>query len=65
MIEESELLIPAKRAFAAIGIGRTKGFELIASGQLVARKLGTKTLVEASSLRRFAKSLPLARGSKA
>ena len=59
------LLLPAREAFTALGVGRTKGFELIASGQLAARKLGAKTLVEAASLRRFAKSLPRAGGHKA
>ena len=38
------LLVPAEDAFRALGIGRTKGFELIRDGHLIARKLGSKTL---------------------
>jgi hypothetical protein len=54
------LLVPTERAFRALGIGRTKGFELIRDGRLVARKIGSKTLVEVESMRRFAASLPRA-----
>jgi hypothetical protein len=52
------LLIPARRAFASIGCGTTKGYSLIADGTLVARKLGTRTMIEAESLRAYAASLP-------
>lgn len=52
------LLIPKRQAFAAIGVGNTKGHELINAGLLVARKLGTRTLIEAESLRSYAASLP-------
>jgi hypothetical protein len=58
------LLVPAERAFAAIGVGRTKGYELIRNGHLVARKIGAKTLVEVESMRRFAASLPRAGGPR-
>ena len=53
------LLVPAQRAFAAIGCGNTKGYELIAEGKLVARKLGARTMVEAESWRAYVASLPL------
>ena len=53
------MLIPAQRAFAAIGCGNTKGYELIAEGKLVARKLGCKTMIETQSVRAFVASLPL------
>ncbi len=52
------LLVPAQRAFAAIGCGNTKGYELIADGKLVARKLGSRTMIEAESLRAYAAGLP-------
>lgn len=52
------LLIPKRQAFAAIGVGNTKGHELINAGLLVARKLGTRTLIEAESLRSYAAGLP-------
>jgi hypothetical protein len=57
-IEQNVILIPAKRAFAVIGIGRTKGYQLIAEGHLVARKLDSKTMIEAASLRAYAAGLP-------
>jgi hypothetical protein len=52
------LLVPAGDAFRALGIGRTKGFELIRDGHLIARKIGSKTLVETRSIRNFAAALP-------
>lgn len=52
------LLVPTSAAFQALGIGRTKGWELIRDGHLVARKIGARTLVEAESVRRFAAELP-------
>ena len=54
------LLVPLDTAFRALGIGRTKGFALIRDGHLVARKIGSRTVVEAESLRRFAAALPRA-----
>ena len=57
------VLVPAEAAFAALGIGRTKGFELIKKGELIARKLGARTVVEAESIRRFAAGLPRAGGA--
>jgi hypothetical protein len=53
------LLTPAQRAFAAIGVGNTKGYELIAEGKLAARKLGSRTMIETESLRAYVASLPL------
>ena len=52
------LLIPKRQAFAAIGVGNTKGYELIAEGKLVARKLGSRTMIETESLRAYVASLP-------
>ena len=54
------LLVPAEDAFRALGIKRTLGFALIRDGRLLARKIGTRTVVEAESLRRFASGLPRA-----
>ncbi len=53
------LLTPAQRAFAAIDVGNTKGYELIAEGKLVARKLGSRTMIETESLKAYVASLPL------
>ena len=42
-----------KEAFAAIGVGNTKGWELISSGQLEVFKIGRATRVTTASVRRF------------
>jgi len=52
------LLVPIEVARRLLGIGRTKTYELIAAGELIARKLGAKTLIEVESIRRCAASLP-------
>ncbi len=52
------LLTPAQRAFAVIGVGNTKGHELIAEGKLAARKLGSRTMIETQSLRAYVAGLP-------
>jgi len=52
------LLTPKKRAFDIIGVGNTKGHELIAEGKLVARKLGSRTMIETESLRAYVAGLP-------
>ncbi len=65
-IEPTDIKVEQDRqhpAFAALGIGRTKGYQLIKNGELIARKLGTRTVVEAESIRRFAAGLPRAGGA--
>ncbi len=52
------LLTPLRRAFSVIGVGNTKGYELIAEGKLVARKLGARTMIETQSLRAYVAGLP-------
>jgi excisionase family DNA binding protein len=44
-------------------IGRTKIYEAINGGQLVARKMGRKTLILRSDLHRFLSELPIATDS--
>jgi len=46
------------RAFAALGIGATKGHGLINAGLLDARKIGGKTVITMASIRSLAESLP-------
>ncbi|MGK7864857.1 hypothetical protein [Falsiroseomonas sp. E2-1-a4] len=53
----SVLLVPLDAAFRSLGIGRTKGYELIGSGHLIMVKIGTKSLITADSLERFVASL--------
>ena len=57
------ILVPADVGFAALGIGRTKGYELIKRGDLIARKVGSRTLIETESIRRLAARLPRAGGA--
>lgn len=47
-------------ACAAIGIGRTKLYEMIASKKLKVRKLGDRTLIRRPDLQRFVDKLPIA-----
>ena len=54
----SPLFLSPDATFRTLGIGRTKGWELIRDGHLVARKIGSRTVVEAESVRRFAAGLP-------
>jgi len=46
------------RAFATLGIGTTKGHDLINAGLLDARKIGGKTVITMASIRALAESLP-------
>ena len=39
-------------------VGRSKAYQLIANGQVVAKKMGSKTLVDAQSARDWFDSLP-------
>ncbi|OYU50499.1 MAG: hypothetical protein CFE31_02825 [Rhizobiales bacterium PAR1] len=45
-----------------LGIGNTKLFELLKTGQLSARKLGARTVIAESELIRFQQQLPQVRG---
>lgn len=47
------LALPPKDAFAILGIGVTKGYELIASGDLKTFKVGRATRVTTESIRAF------------
>ena len=42
----------------ALGIGKTRLYELIAQGSLAAKKTGSRTLIIASSMRAYLESLP-------
>jgi excisionase family DNA binding protein len=50
--------ISVGEAVHRFGIGRTKLYELIRSGQIEAVKLGRRTLIRADSARNFIDSLP-------
>jgi len=56
--ESEPLLVARMRAFATLGIGTTKGHDLINAGLLDARKIGGKTVITMASIRALAESLP-------
>lgn len=53
-----KLLYRVDEARAALGVGLTKLYELLASGELEAKRLGRRTLITAESLERYVESLP-------
>jgi hypothetical protein len=53
-------LWPKREAYNQIGVGTTKGDELVATGQLDARKIGKKVVITDERLDRYAESLPKA-----
>ena len=57
-----KLLIPARDARAALGVKNTKFYELLATGKLDARKIGSRTYITAESLLAFVDNLPSANG---
>ena len=52
------IAVTPKDAFAAIGVGTTKGYELINSGQLEAVKLGRATRITWASVKALIESAP-------
>jgi excisionase family DNA binding protein len=51
------LFLPIPDACRALGIGRSKLYELIAAGDLSVRKIGRKTLIPRDDLTAFASRL--------
>jgi len=45
------IAVPPKAAFAAIGVGVTKGYELINSGELETFKIGRATRITTASVK--------------
>jgi excisionase family DNA binding protein len=56
----SQLSYSPNDAAKVLGIGRSTLFNLLAHGQIAARKLGTRTLIPAAELERYLASLPQA-----
>ncbi|MFL1461610.1 helix-turn-helix domain-containing protein [Roseococcus sp. DSY-14] len=54
------LLLSVAEARALLSVGHTTLYALLARGELKARRLGGRTLVEAASLRAFVAGLPVA-----
>jgi excisionase family DNA binding protein len=57
-IRHEKLAFTIAEAVTSTGIGRTKLYALIKEGQLETRKLGSKTLIPAPSLRSLVDGLP-------
>lgn len=47
-----------QNAAAAVGISRAYLYQLIGEGKIVARKIGSRTVIPADELRRFVNSQP-------
>ena len=47
---QGRVLISISEASAALGIGRTKLYQLLASGQLTSLQIGTRRLVKVESI---------------
>jgi excisionase family DNA binding protein len=52
------IAVTPKVAFAAIGVGNTKGYELINSGELEAVKLGRSTRITWESVKQLIQNAP-------
>jgi excisionase family DNA binding protein len=53
-----QLLYTINQCCRLASIGRTKFYELVASGEIPVRKIGKKSLVAAADLKRWAERLP-------
>ena len=53
-----QLLYTIPQCCRLAAVGRTKFYELIASGEIPVRKIGKKSLVAAADLKRWAEQLP-------
>jgi hypothetical protein len=63
MKSESDLpiereVLPLRQFFTFVGVGPTKGYELIKSGELITRKIGKKRIGLISDGRKYLNSLP-------
>ena len=61
-LPDGAILLTIEDACEALSCGKSKVYELIADGNLVARKIGSATRIEAETLRRYVANLPRARG---
>jgi hypothetical protein len=63
-MDDPKLLYRPHEAQAALGIKRTKFYEIVKAGHLELRRMGGCTVVPAESLRAFVASLPPANDAK-
>lgn len=57
-MQKTKIAYSVNEASAALGIGRSKLYGLIAEGKLTPSKIGSRTIILASQLNKFAESLP-------
>jgi len=57
-VQIEPLVLGVKEAAAFIGLSKSRLYELIAGGQIEARKLGARTLVPTASLRSYVANAP-------
>ncbi|SFN89522.1 hypothetical protein SAMN05216573_1258 [Bradyrhizobium sp. Rc3b] len=55
---QKRTLIPLKKALERGGFGRTKAYELIKKGKIIAYKMEGQTMVDAASIEAYHMSLP-------
>lgn len=55
-------LLPLSEALPLLGVRTTKFYSLLNEGQITARRVGRRTLVPESEIRRFQSSLPIIDG---
>lgn len=60
-----QLLYTVHQCCRLAAIGRTTFYELVACGEIPVRKVGKKTLVAATDLKRWAERLPTIKARKA
>ena len=59
-----QLLYTVSQCCRLAAIGRTKFYELVASGEIPVRKIGKKTLVAAADLKQWVDQLPATAASR-
>lgn len=52
------MLLPVTEAVRRLGIGQTKFWSLVKSGDLRVKRIGRRTLIEAAEIIRFVEALP-------
>jgi excisionase family DNA binding protein len=56
--DQSPLALRPAEAARALGVSRSRLYELLAQGELKARKLGASTLIERVEIERYIETLP-------
>jgi hypothetical protein len=60
-IASDALLVPIPKAAKSLGISVSYLYQLAGTGRLTLRKIGARSLVEASSMRQLVEAAPVAR----